>query len=123
MRVCILGPLELWEDSRELRLGGGRQRTLFALLVLHANEIVSTERLIDALWPEAAPTTATKVVQTWVSQLRKVLPEEALVTRPNGYLLRLSASDVGEFEDLVGVAQTQVPAQAAQTLRRALALW
>jgi len=123
MRACILGSLELWEDGRELRLGGGRQRTLFALLVLHANEIVSTERLIDALWPEVAPTTATKVVQTWVSQLRKVLPEEALLTRPNGYLLRLSASDVGEFEDLVGVARTQEPAQAAHTLRRALALW
>ena len=69
MRVCILGPLELWEDGRELRLGGGRQRTLFALLFLHANEVVSTDRLIEALWPGSPPATAAKVVQTWVSQM------------------------------------------------------
>lgn len=123
MRVCILGPLELWEDGRELWLGGGRQRTLFAFLFLHANEVVSTDRLIEALWPVSPPATSAKVVQTWVSQLRKVLPAEALITRPSGYLLRASESDASEFEDLAAAARTQEPAQAAQTLRRALALW
>jgi YVTN family beta-propeller protein len=123
MRVCILGPLEVWEDGRELRLGGGRQRALFAVLFLHANEVVSTDRLIEALWPEAPPATAAKVVQTWVSQMRKVLPADALVTRPTGYLLRAAESDASEFEELAFAARTQEPAQAAQTLRRALALW
>src|SRR5262249_10316122 len=75
MRFCILGPLELWEDGNELRVGGGRQRALLLLLMLHANEVVSTDRLIDALWPGMPPATAGKIVQTWISQLRKVLPE------------------------------------------------
>jgi DNA-binding SARP family transcriptional activator/ABC-type branched-subunit amino acid transport system substrate-binding protein len=123
MRVCILGPLELWEDGRELPLGRGRQRELFALLFLHANEVVSTDRLIDALWREDPPATAGKVVQTWVSQLRKMLPEGVLLTRPNGYLLRVTESDASEFEDFAAAARAQEPARAAETLRKALALW
>lgn len=123
MRVCVLGPLELWENGCQLRLGGGRQRTLFALLFLRRNEVVSTHQLIDALWPEVAPTTAAKVLQTWVSQLRKVLPEGVLVTRPTGYLLAVGESDAEDFEDLVSTARAQDPSQAAQTLATALALW
>jgi WD40 repeat protein/DNA-binding SARP family transcriptional activator len=123
MRVCILGPLELWEEGKELRLGGGRKRALLLLLVLHANEVVSADRLIDALWSGTPPATAGKVVQTWISQLRKVLPEGALVTHRSGYVLRVAESDQSEFERLVREAQAQDPAGAAMTLRTALGLW
>jgi DNA-binding SARP family transcriptional activator/ABC-type branched-subunit amino acid transport system substrate-binding protein/streptogramin lyase len=123
MRVCILGLLEVWEDGSELRLRRGRQRALLVLLAVHANEVVSTDRLIDALWPEAPPPTAAKVVQTWVSQLRTVLPEGVLLTRPTGYLLCVDETDVCEFERLLGEAGEQQPAAAARTLRRALTLW
>jgi DNA-binding SARP family transcriptional activator len=123
MRVCILGPLEVWEDGSELRLRRGRQRALLVFLAVHANEVVSTDRLIDALWPEAAPPTAAKVVQMWVSQLRNVLPEGVLLTRPTGYLLSVDETDAREFERLIGEAGEQQPPAAARTLRRALDLW
>ena len=63
MRFGILGPLEVWENGRELDLGAGRQRALLGVLQHHANEVVSTDRLVDALWNERPPPTATKVVQ------------------------------------------------------------
>jgi branched-chain amino acid transport system substrate-binding protein len=123
MRFCILGPLEAWEDGREVQLGPGRQRALVALLLLHANEVVSTERLIDAMWNERPPTTATKVVQGYVSQLRKALPDNILITRPTGYLLRAGETDAGEFERLVERARTQEPGDAVRTIEQALRLW
>jgi DNA-binding SARP family transcriptional activator len=123
MRFRILGPLEIWEDGHELQLGAGRQRALLALLLLHANEAVSTERLIDELWDQHPPATAAKVVQGYVSQLRKALPDGVLVTRPTGYLLRIGETDAGEFERLVDEARAQAPADAARTLQRALDLW
>src|SRR5262245_6142971 len=116
MRFCILGPLEAWEAGRELELGPGRQRALVALLLLHANEVVSTERLVDALWDQRPPATATKVVQGYVSQLRKALPGEILQTRPTGYVLRTGETDAGEFERLVEEARGQKPAEAVRTL-------
>jgi DNA-binding SARP family transcriptional activator/ABC-type branched-subunit amino acid transport system substrate-binding protein/streptogramin lyase len=93
------------------------------LLLLHANEVVPTDRLVDELWGERPPATASKVVQGYVSQLRKALAEDILVTRPPGYLLRVDATDAREFERLVEEAQAQEPADAARTLRRALDLW
>jgi WD40 repeat protein/DNA-binding SARP family transcriptional activator len=123
MRVCILGPLELWEDGSQLELGRGRQRALLHVLVLHANEVVSTDRLIDDLWADSPPATAGKVVQTWISQLRKALPQNQLVTHRGGYALRVTGSDRDEFERLASEAQAHEPAQAAEMLRRALELW
>src|SRR5262249_61414058 len=123
MRFCILGPLEAWEDGRELELGPGRQRALVALLLLHANEVVSTERLVDELWDERRPATATKVVQGYVSHLRKTLPDDVLQTRPTGYVLRTGETDAGEFERLVGEARGQKPAEAGRAVPRGLELW
>ena len=115
--------LEVWSDGRQLPLGEGRQRALLAYLVLHANEVVSTDRLIEGLWGERAPATAPKVVQGYVSQLRRALSPEAILTQGSGYLLRVSDTDAAEFERMLNNARTEDPRAAAKTLRAALSLW
>ena len=125
MDFRLLGPLEVLERDRLIALGGGRQRSLLAVLLLHANEVVSNDRLIDALWGQTPPMTAAKTVQVYVSRLRKELGEGRLVTRAPGYLLSLERSelDLGRFEQLLGEARKADPAGAAELLRGALALW
>jgi DNA-binding SARP family transcriptional activator len=125
MDFRLLGPLEVVDHDRLLTLGGGRQRSLFAVLLLHANEVVSNDRLIDALWGERPPPTAAKTVQVYVSRLRKELGEGRLLTRAPGYLLSVERSelDLGRFERLVEEARGADPANAGESLRRALALW
>ena len=81
----ILGPLEVVDDGAALALGGSKQRALLALLVLHANETLSAGRLIDELWGERPPVTATKALRVHVSRLRRTLTEPVLVTRGSGY--------------------------------------
>src|SRR4051812_41818195 len=124
MEFRLLGPLEVVERDRVLVLGGGRQRALFAVLLLHANEVVSADRLIDGMWEETPPATAGKIVQVYVSRLRKALGKGRLVTRSPGYLLRVDRSelDLARFEQLVAEAGTADP-RAALKLREALALW
>lgn len=73
MRYRILGPLLVLSDGRELRLGALKDRTVLGVLLLHANEVVSRQRLIDELWGAAPPPTAVKAVHGYVSQLRKAL--------------------------------------------------
>ena len=75
----VLGPLEVVEQDRPLALGSPQQRALLAVLLVHRGEPVSTDRLIDALWGERAPPSAIKIVQGYVSSLRKVLGEGLLV--------------------------------------------
>ena len=134
MDFLILGPLEARVEGRELPLGGTKQRALLALLLLHRNEVVSTDRLIDGLWGEEPPATAVKVVQVYVSRLRRLLGPSGpaggrLVTRPPGYLLRLDPDelDLDRFEALVEEARRAGaagdPAAAAAALRRGLAMW
>src|SRR4029450_5349728 len=101
MEFRILGPLEVRDGDRAIPLAGGRQRALLALLILNANERVSTDRLVDELWGEQSPPTAPKVVQNLVSQLRRALGDGLLVTRGSGYTLRLEpgtleADSIGE---------------------------
>ena len=125
MEFRLLGPLEALENDRLLALGGGQQRALFAVLLLHANEVVSTDRLIDALWGQAPSATAAKSIQVYVSRLRKTLGEGRVVTQTPGYRLQVEPSelDLDRFEQLVGEARMADPEGAAQKLRRALALW
>ena len=106
------------------RSAAGKQRSLLALLLLHANEVVSTERLIDELWGESPPATVNKSVQVYVSRLRKQLGDGRSVTRAPGYVLRLDPdeSDLGRFERLLAGAAAD-PATASEKLREALALW
>jgi len=79
---------------------------LLALLLLNRNQVVSTDRLIDELWDESPPATATKTLQVYVSQLRKELGPDRLVTRPPGYLLRVEEGelDLERFEQLTANA-------------------
>jgi DNA-binding SARP family transcriptional activator len=125
MEFRLLGPLEVLEHDRSLALGGGRQRALFAVLLLHANQVVSTDRLGDALWGQTPPLRAAKSIQVYVSRLRKDLGEDRLVTRAPGYVLVLDRSelDLGRFEQLVAEAGRADPKSAARKLRQALGLW
>ena len=121
----LLGPLEVVEHERPLPLGAGKQRSLLAVLLLHANEVVSTERLIDELWGESPPATVAKSVHVYVSRLRKQLGDGRLVTRAPGYLLRVDPSelDLTAFQRLVAEAENADPVTAARKLHQALALW
>jgi DNA-binding SARP family transcriptional activator len=124
MEYRVLGPLEVRAGDGPLPLGGVKQRALLALLLLNANRVVARERLIDTLWGEA-PETAIKLVQLYVSQLRKLLPAGAIATRAPGYLLEVDpdAVDLLRFERLVAEARSAQPSRAAQLLREALELW
>ena len=124
MRYGILGSLELSEDGRAIEVAGAKQRALLAMLLLNANRVVSSDRLIDALWEEQAPDTAAKALQVHVSQLRKLLGKR-LVTRSPGYVLQLEEGelDLHRFEALVRHARGASPVEASAALREALALW
>ncbi len=124
MEFRILGPLELEEDGAPIELVGQRQRMLLAALLLHANEVVSTDRLINDLWGETAPKTATTSLHNAISQLRRALGD-AIVTRAPGYVLRVAREQVDafRFEDMVRQAREREAAGRAAALREALALW
>ena len=121
----ILGSLEVLDEGLAVPLAGRNQRAVLALLLLHANEPVSTERLVDQLWGEHPPRTATTSLQNAVSQLRKLLGTGFLLTRPTGYVLELDADqlDLTRFERLVREARAAEPDAKAALLREALGLW
>jgi DNA-binding SARP family transcriptional activator len=120
----ILGPLEV-QDGGRIALGGQKQRALLGALVVHAGEVVSTDRLLDELWGEHPPRTATTSLQNMVSQLRKLLGADVLVTRPPGYVLQVERDqiDAARFEHLVADARATPPGERSRLLREALALW
>ncbi len=121
----ILGPLEVLLDGRVVPLGGQRQRSLLAVLLVHHGQVVPTERLVDLLWGEHAPRTATTSLQNGISQLRRELGADVIETRPPGYVLGVDreAIDAVRFETMVASARSAPPAERAELLRAALALW
>ena len=129
MEFGILGPLAVWRDGRELPLGSPKQRALLCVLVLRANEVVATARLVDELWGERPPATAVKTVQVYVSQLRKLLGETVIETRPTGYRLSIEpgALDLERFERLFERGRRLLAegaaAEAGDALAEALGLW
>jgi len=129
MEVRLLGPLELADGGRSIAYGGARQRAVLALLVLHANQVLASERVLMELWGEDAPPGAANALQAAVSRLRRALPQGRLVTRPPGYLFRAVPDevDLSRFERLVAQGRQALAdgaaADAADTLAEALALW
>jgi DNA-binding SARP family transcriptional activator len=122
----MLGPLEvLAADGEPLVLGGQKQRAVLALLLLRANQVVSTEFLVDALWGEHPPRTATTSLQNSISALRKLLGPDVLATRPPGYRLAVEPEsvDLYRFERLVASARGLDPEERSERLGEALALW
>ncbi len=102
MEFRILGPLEVVDEGRPISIRRGKEQALLIYLLLHANEVVPSGRLIDALWDERPPPTASKILQNAVSHLRKELGDGRLVTRDPGYVLRVAEDelDVDRFERL-----------------------
>ena len=129
MRYGLLGSLEVRDGSRTVSLPQGRQRLLLAVLLLHPNQTLSRERLIDALWGEAPPATAARGLHNLVFGLRKALGNGALVTDGRGYRLRVADGqlDVQRFDALVRQGQDALvegdAERAAALLEQGLALW
>ena len=125
MDFRILGPLEVVDSGSALPLGGRNQRTLLALLLLNAGEVVSSDRMIDALWGEEAPRTAQTSIQNSISRLRKQLGSERLVTRSPGYELRLQDDvlDARRARELAGEARAADPAERVRLMQEAEQLW
>ena len=126
MEFRILGPLEVLVDGKRLPPLGPKQGALLVLLLLHANEVVSSDRLVDELWSEESQS-AGAALQASISRLRKALGTGAttLETSGSSYVLRLEPGqlDLHVFEGLVDRADGEEPAAAAETLREALELW
>jgi DNA-binding SARP family transcriptional activator len=131
MEFGILGPMEVSNAGRVLPLGGTQQRALLAVLLLHANQVVSSGRLIDELWGDEPPESGTAALQVRISKLRKALGAggQAIVTRAPGYVIHVASDqlDLQRFERLVSEADRDLeggdPGQASAKLDRALALW
>ena len=125
MEFRILGPLEVVADGQVLPIGSRQPRALLAVLLLDANHVVSRDRLMETLWGDEPPERATNALQVYVSQLRKALGAEVIVTQPRGYVVRVADGelDLERFESLVAGSRRSKPAAAARLLREALSLW
>jgi predicted ATPase/DNA-binding SARP family transcriptional activator len=125
----ILGPLEVRSDARTIELGSHGQRALLAALLLHADEVVPRDQLIEEVWGEGAPASAANMVQGYVSRLRKSLGPGLLLTQAPGYVLRTGDAqlDAARFSGLVADAGDAVSAgraaAARELLAEALELW
>ena len=114
-----LGAIALWVDGRPLSIGGEKPRRLLAVLILHRNTVVSTERLMDALWGDDVPDTAVATLQAYVSRLRGRLPPAVdLLTEAPGYRLVVdpATTDVDRFEAGLAAARRRWPDAPADAL-------
>jgi DNA-binding SARP family transcriptional activator len=111
----VRGAIEARRDGESLPLGGPKQRALLAFLLLHANQPVSRDRLVEALWGERPPSRANATLDSYLSRLRKLLGAERLIREASGYVLIVEsgALDLDRFEQLV----------SARRFAEALALW
>ncbi|GLY49291.1 BTAD domain-containing putative transcriptional regulator [Lentzea sp. NBRC 102530] len=137
MRFHLLGSLEVLDDDLPVPLGGVKQRAALGFLLLHANRVVATSKLLQALWQRDVPPTARKMLQNAVSGLRGVLTPHGsaaegsalLLTHAPGYLLRVDQNslDLSRFQQLAEQGRGELSAgnwpAAARVLRKALSLW
>src|SRR6476620_7544632 len=121
----ILGPFEVSNETGPVALGGPKQRGLLAILVLDVGRVVPTDRLIDLLWGEEAPKTATASLQNAVGRLRRALGAEVLETRAPGYVLGVAPDQIDSrrFERALADARRLQPEERRERLEAALALW
>ena len=129
MEFRILGPVEAWDGGRAITLGGPKPRALLAVLLLHANEIVPADRLIDDVWGEDSPEDAAAALRVNVSRLRKSLPQDVLTTRSPGYVVWVEpdALDLHRFERLVDEGRSllarDLTVDGSKRFHEALSLW
>jgi DNA-binding SARP family transcriptional activator len=125
----VLGPVEAAVDGRVVPLPAAKPRALLALLLLGRNRVVPVHELLADLWSDEPPETATKALQVYVSQLRKVIGADRVVTRAPGYSLRVEEGelDLERFERLARDGRDRLAAGdaegASELLGQALALW
>src|SRR5262249_11449271 len=125
MEFRLLGAFEVWDDGQPVEIAGSKRRALLALLVLRANEVVRSERLIDELWGERPPRNAAAALRNHVSRLRKTLGADTIASREWGYVLRAPSAeiDLRRFEGLLADAEQLAARERATKLAEALALW
>lgn len=127
VRVGVLGPLVVRLGSVQVELRAEKQRSVLGLLALHAGEVVSRDRIVDALWSDRPPASWRNLVHTYVARLRGVLSRNAILGTRGGYRLGEVRCDVAEFDDRTATARRQLDGgdlgAAEQELRRALGLW
>ena len=123
MEFLILGPLEVRNGANTVRLGAAKQRALLGVLLLHANEAVSTARLVDELWGDQPPATAEKLVQGYVHALRKQLGERRAQMRPPATVSSSTHASTSPSSSGSGRRTQGVTPRAVERVRKALALW
>lgn len=129
MDIRILGPLEIRVNGAAAALGGPKQRAVLAMLLLHRNEVVARDRLIEGVWGERPPAAAQRSLDSYVSRLRAILGADRIERRAPGYAVRLESGelDLELFETLLeqgrAAAATGDAATANEVLRQALGLW
>jgi DNA-binding SARP family transcriptional activator len=125
LSIRLLGPLDVERGGKSVAIAGQKQRAVLALLALRAGEVIATEVLIDRLWGENPPRTAPTSLQNAISQLRKALGAESVVTRPPGYSLAVDPQqvDAHRFERLVEEAGGADAKTRSRILREGLQLW
>ena len=128
MEFGILGPLRVSVEGAEIRVAGAKPRALLGLLLVHANETLSADRLAEDLWEGRPPPSAATTLQTYVWQLRKVLGPDTVQTVGGGYRLVVADDtfDAARFEaglTEASIGDTVTPASVAQVLREALGWW
>src|ERR1700683_4370559 len=106
MRFAVLGPLQVCANHGPLSLGGRQQRTVLAILLLHANEVVPRDRLFEAVWPDGFPPSVAESLDAYAYRVRKLLGHDRLLREAGGYRLRVEPGelDAGQFESLVASA-------------------
>jgi DNA-binding SARP family transcriptional activator len=129
VEFSVLGPLEAVVEGRSVPLPAAKPRALLALLLLNRNRVVPVGELVEELWSGEPPETATKALQVYISQLRKAIGADRVLTKPPGYSLRVDEGelDLDRFEQLVREGRERLGAgdakEAAERLEQALALW
>ena len=121
----ILGRLEVVRDGVQVELTGQRQLAALVALLLDANRVVPAERVVDAIWGEEPPPTATTALRNTITQLRKLLGSDAIETRPPGYVLRAPADaiDIARVERRIAAAEQASGDERVTLLREAVGEW